>query len=176
MGIVFIHVPFTIYYLLNRKHPVEGDARPAGRLLGDGYLVDDAPGDERVEHPREVLRRDAVHRGAHAEVGREQAYLLVRVPRGQTADEVDLGADRPLGARGRLLDGLDDELGRAVQVALLDDLALALRVDEHLDARKLFADRVDVPRAEAPVDGAVALPEDEPRLAQLLRRIAAQLL
>src|SRR5947209_939040 len=80
------------------KHSVERDARPARGLFGHGYTVDDAALCERVERPCEVLRGDAVHRGAHAEVGREQSYVFVRVLLDEAVDEVDFGANRPRGA------------------------------------------------------------------------------
>src|SRR5919112_1869618 len=127
------------------------------------YLVDDAARGERVERPCEVLRGYAVHRRAHAEVWREQSYVLVGVLLYQAVDEVDLRADRPRGARGRFLNRLDDELRRAVQVGLLDDGALALRVHEHPYARYFLPHLIDVPGAEAAVHGAVALPQNQAR-------------
>src|ERR1043165_3392700 len=164
----------TPHSSLNREHPVEGDARPRGGLFGHGDLVDYVAGAQRVERPGEVLRGDAVHRGAHAEVGREQADLFVRVLLDQTVDEIDLGADGPGRACGRSLNRLDDELGRAGEVCLLDDRALALRVHQNLYAGHLRAHLIHVPGAEATVDGAVALPEDEARTSQLVRGVAAE--
>src|SRR5436305_2879376 len=103
--------PSSLYF----EHSVEGDARPSCGLFGHGDLVDDCAGAKRVERPGEVLRGDAVHRRAHAEVGREQAYVFVRVLTDETVDEVDLRADGPRGAGRRFLNRLDDELGRAAQ-------------------------------------------------------------
>src|SRR3954470_14411148 len=130
-----LYLAFTIYRLLNSKHSVERDARPAGRLFGHGYLVYDAAREKRFEHPCEILRGYAVHRRAHAQVGREQTYIFIRVLLDKSIDEVHLRADGPRGTGGRFLNRLDDELGRAVHVRLLDDRALALGMHEHLDAR-----------------------------------------
>ena len=64
--------------------------------------------------------------------------------------------------------GVDDELGGADQVGLEHDLVRALGVHEDLDAGDRGAQVVDRVRREAAVHGAVALPEDHPRVPQLL--------
>ena len=74
-------------------------------------------------------------------------------------DQVQLGADRPLGARRGLLDLANDLAGRAADVGLVDDFHRALGMHQDLDARIFCAERIDVLRPEHLVDAAVALPE-----------------
>ena len=150
------------------QHPVERDLRPLLGLLVDLDLVDHQAVDERLHRPDEVGEVDAVHRRAVADGLVEEDDPLVGVLGGQPLHEVELGADRPGRAGRRGLDGLDDELRRADQVGLEDDLVRALGVHQDLDAGDGGAQVVDGVLGEAAVHRAVALPEDHLRVAQLL--------
>ncbi len=118
---------------------------------------------------------DPVHRRAEADRLVEEDDLLVLRGEtvGQAAHQVELGADRPLRAgRGRL-QRLDDVLRRADVVRGGDDLVLALRVHEHVDAGYARPHVVDGLHREAPVHRAVPAPQDHLRVAQLLGGQAA---
>ena len=83
---------------------------------------------------------------------------LISVP---TAHDVPAGASLMV---------LDDLLGGAVEVGGLDDFPAALGVDDDVHAGEIGAGLLDLVDAEALVGAAVALPEDDLRVAELLRR------
>ena len=58
-------------------------------------FIDYPPRQQRFQRPGHVLRRDAVHRGTHAEVGREQLDVFVGKAFDQTVDQVYFCADGP---------------------------------------------------------------------------------
>ena len=155
------------------EHPLERHERVGLGVGVDGDPVDHGAGDQALEGPDEVREVDAVHRRAVADVAVEEDDRLVGVGVGEALDQVELGADGPHRAGLGGLDGLDDELGGADQVGLEHDLVLALGVDQHVDAGVLDAQLVDDVLGEAAVDRAVALPEDHPRLPELLGGQAA---
>src|SRR6185503_504109 len=64
--------------LVDLEHAVERDVRPPLRRLRHADHVDRAPLDDAVERPRQILRRDPVHRSAETEFLREDHDLLVR--------------------------------------------------------------------------------------------------
>ena len=140
----------------------------------DGDLVDDLAPRQVLQRPEDVGGVDAVHRRAGADDRIEAEDVLVRQLGVEAVDQVDLGADCPGRPGGRRRDGVDDELGRAVAIGGLDDFQPALRVDDDVDARVLGPRRLDLLDREAGVDRAVALPEDQLRRLQRLRRVAAQ--
>ena len=108
--------------------------------------------------------------------GSEAEDGLVRVLQGQAVDEADFGADGPDAAGRGLVDGLADELGGAVQVGDLEGFHGTFGVDQDVDVGVAVAGRLDLGRGEAGVDGAMALPEDHPGVAQLFLGVAAQAL
>src|SRR5215469_6159772 len=83
-----------------------------------------------------MLWTNAVHRGAETAmvIEADNALALICVPAREAIDEVNLGADREGGPRGRLFDQRDDPLGRAERVSLLADLPAAFRVHDDLNA------------------------------------------
>ncbi len=116
---------------------------------------------------------DPVHGRAEADGPVQEDDLLVGVRLGEPADEVQLGADGPLGAGLGRVQRLDDVLGGAHHVGGRDDLVLALGVHQHGhpgDARAHVVHRVD---GEPAVHRAVAAPEDHLGVAQLLGGQAA---
>src|SRR6266581_6935927 len=52
--------------LLDRQHPIEGDARPVLLIVGNDDAVMHASGDQLFKNPEEVVRRHAEHRRAEA--------------------------------------------------------------------------------------------------------------
>src|SRR3989304_3376680 len=94
-------------------HPPPGPPGPASRLLPYFDAVHHPPGHQVLQHPAEVLRGDAEHGGADADVGVERNHELVRVLLGQAVHQVNLGGPRPLGARRARGYLLDDAFGRA---------------------------------------------------------------
>src|SRR3990170_9001869 len=160
--------------LLDRQHPLQGDAGVAAGLFVELHLVDDTPCGQLLKRPAEVCRVDAVHGGAGADHRVQAEHQLVRVLAGQAGDEVDLRAHGELRAGRRLRDRLRDELRGAVHVRRLHDLHPALRVDDDGDAGVLPSRLFHLLYAEAQVDGAVALPEDGAGALKLLQGVAAQ--
>ena len=82
--------------LLDRQHPIERDPRPVLLVVGHDDAVVDAPVDQLLEDPEQVVRRHAEHRRAEAaELIERQHGALGRELVGQAVHEVHLGADRP---------------------------------------------------------------------------------
>ena len=71
------HMPLTLYTQLFLgsfgviDHSLQSDVCEMLGLVVNNDLVNDIAVDEIFHRPREILRRDAVHRRAHAEVGSE---------------------------------------------------------------------------------------------------------
>ncbi len=99
--------------------------------------------------------------------------LLLRVELLQAIDQVQLRADRPLGARRRLLDGLDDLARASLHIALVADFHRAFGMDQNLDVGILRAELIDVLGTKHRVDTAVPLPEEDLAPLQLFGRVAA---
>src|SRR5581483_4503913 len=64
--------------------------------------------------------------------------------------------------------------GRAVEIRLAHDFVAAFGMHEDADARVFPAPLVNVARQEAAVNRTESLPQNQLRLAQLLRRVAAE--
>src|SRR6478672_749597 len=150
------------------EHPVERRAGLGGNGRVDADRVDDAPLDERLECPHQVRQVDPVHRRAVADVLLQEGDPLLGELLGEATHEVELGADDPRRARRCRGDRLDDLLRRPHLVGPLDDLVLALGVDDDLDARDLAASGLDGVDGEASVHRAVPAPEDHPGVLELL--------
>lgn len=87
--------------------------------------------------------------------------------------QVQLRADGPRGPGRGLLQLADDVFGRTDVVGLGHDLVAALGVHEHVHPGDALAHLVHACGGEAPVDRAVALPQDHLRVLQLLPGEAA---
>ena len=74
---------------------------------------------------------------------------------------------------GSLIDELDQTFRRAESVGLLADLPTALGVDDDLDAGVARAHLIDVAGKEALMHGAMALPEEDAAVLELLFCLAA---
>ena len=83
------------FTLGHRDHPIQRYLCKVLRLVINNDLVNDNAIDQIVHRPGEVLRSDAVHRRAHAEVWCEQVNFFVRKAILQAVDEIDLRADGP---------------------------------------------------------------------------------
>ena len=95
------------------KHAVERHSRPplhAGTHLD---AVDDAPLHQVFQRPRQVLRADAIHRGAEAPViiEAENALALRGKTMCETIHQVNLRADCEGGIRRSIFYNLDQSLG-----------------------------------------------------------------
>jgi len=161
--------------LADFQHAVQGCAGPVFVVVGDLDAVNYAAFDEVLKRPGQVLRADAVHGGAEAAgfVEGEDAFAEGRVLFGQPVDEVNFSADGEGGAFRGFFDEGNEALGGAEGVGFLADLKTALRVDDDLDAGVLGPDLIDVAGQEALVDGAVALPEQDAALGELVLGLAA---
>src|ERR1700674_1632926 len=162
--------------LAQTQHAVEGNARIVAGALIDGNAVDDVAGAEVFERPEKMVRRDTKHRGTDADAGIKRDDFAVLQFLAEAIDQVDLRADGPLGAGWRSLDGFEDALGRTDLVGGLGHFKAAFRMDDHADAGMLAADALDLLRREALVHRAVALPENNARVANLFRRVHTALL
>src|SRR5450631_4102635 len=162
--------------LAQTQHAVEGNSCEVAGAFVDGNTVDDVAGDQIFQRPKEVLRGNAEHGGAHANAGVERHYFVARHFLAEPIDQVDFGADRPLRALGGFRDGLDDAFGRADLIGGLGYLEAAFRMHDHANAGMLAADTLDVLGREALVHRAVALPQNHARRADGFRRIAAEFL
>src|SRR5438552_14261675 len=123
-----------------------------------------------------MLRREAIHGGANANIAIERDDLVVFQFLAKTIDEVDFGTDGPLSASWRSLDGFDDALCRADLRGGLGNLETAFGVSDDANARMLAADAFDLLSGEALVNGAIALPKDDARVANRFRRLSAKIL
>ena len=150
------------------EHSLEADFGPVFGVGVDGDAVDDFAFGEVVEDVEEVRGVDAVHGGAETLAFGEGDDFFVGVLVGEAVDHVDFGADGPTGACGSGSDGFADEVGGAGDVGFLDDFVAAFGVDDDFDIRILRADLIDMFRAKELVDGAVAFPEDEGGVADLV--------
>ena len=150
------------------EHSLEADFGPVFSEGVDGDLVDDVAFHEVVEDPEEMGGVDAVHGGAEALAFGEGDDVFVGELFGEAVDHVDFGADGPGGAGRGGCDGLADEIGAAGEVGFLDDFVAAFGVDDDFHVGVLRAGLIDVFGAEELVDGAVAFPEDEGGVADLV--------
>src|SRR6266481_4105663 len=162
--------------LAQSEHAVESNARMVAGALVNGDAVDDIAFAEILERPEEVLRSNAEHRGANAHAAVERDDLVVSQFLAEAIDKMDFGADGPLGAGRRSLDGFDNAFRRADLIGGLGDLEAAFRVNDDANAGMLAADAPDLLRREALVHGAVALPEDDAGVANCFGRVAAKFL
>ncbi len=89
---------------------------------------------------------------------------------------MDFRADSPFRASRRSFDCFDDALGRADFIGGLGDLEAALGMGDDANAGMLAANAGDLLRRKALVHGTVALPQNDPRPANLVRRIATKFL
>src|SRR5205814_511315 len=94
----------------------------------DGDAIDDVALAKDFEHPEEVLRSDAKHRGTNTNAGIERDDFVVLQFLAEAVDEMDFRAHGPFGAGGRSLDGCDDALGRADLIGGLCDFEAALEL------------------------------------------------
>src|ERR1035438_7667624 len=91
-------------------------------------------------------------------------------------DQVDFGADCPLGTCGRFCKRFDDAFGRADLIRGLRYFETAFWVDDHANARMLAAHLLDMLRRKALVDRAVALPKNHASSTNCVSRVAAKFL
>src|SRR6266567_116861 len=162
--------------LTQTQHAVEGNSRIVTSALIDRNAVDDMAFAEIFKRPKEMLRGNAEHRGADADAGIERDDIAVAEFLAEAVDEVDFRAHSPLGAGGRGRNGLDDAFGRADLVGGLGDLEAAFGMNDDANAGMFAADALDLAQREALVHRAVAFPEDDTRVADGFRRIAAKFL
>src|SRR5229473_1038407 len=162
--------------LAQTQHAVESNPRMVAGALVNGNAVDDVAFTQIFERPEEMLRSNSEHRRADADAGIERDDFVVPQFLAEAIDEVDFGADGPLGACGRSLDGFDDALGGADRIGGLRDFEAAFGMRDDANAGMLAADTLDLLRREALVHGTIALPEDDTRAANRLRRVSAKFL
>src|SRR5258708_4544343 len=162
--------------LAQTQDEVESNPRVVAGALVNGNTVDDVGLTQIFERPEEMLRSNTEHRRADADAGIERNDFVVPQFLAEAIDEVDFGADGPLGACGRSLDGFDDALGRADLIGGLRDFETAFGMRNDANAGMLAANALDLLRREALVHGAVTLPEDDARAADRLRRVSAKFL
>src|SRR6266571_5096124 len=123
-----------------------------------------------------LIDRNAEHRGADADAGIERDDFAVPEFLAEAVDEVDFRAHSPLRAGGKSRDGLDDAFGRAHLVGGLGDFEAAFGMDDDANAGMFTSDTLDLPQGEALVHRTIAFPEDDTRVADGFRRIAAKFL
>src|SRR5689334_19038163 len=123
-----------------------------------------------------MLRSDAEHGGANTNVGVERNDFSISENLAEPVDEVDFSTDGPFRACGGRLDGFDDALSRTDLVSGLGDLETAFGMDDDANTRMLVAYARYLLRREALVDGAIAFPQDDARIANGLGGIPAKLL
>src|SRR2546429_6327429 len=70
------------------------------RALIDGDAIDDVALAKVFEHPEEVLRSDAKHRGTNTNAGIERDDFVVLQFLAEAVDEMDFRAHGPFGAGG----------------------------------------------------------------------------
>src|SRR5712692_7823848 len=162
--------------LAQTQHAVESNPRVVAGALVNGNTVDDVAFAQIFERPEEMLRSNTEHRRADADAGIERDDFVVPQFLAEAIDEVDFGANGPLGACGRSLDGFDDALGRADLIGGLRNFETAFGMRNDANAGMLAADALDLLRREALVHGAIALPEDDARAADRFRRVSTKFL
>ncbi len=163
-----LRVKSPFYWMLTQsEHAVESNSRVVSSALIDGDAVDDVAFAEIFERPQEMLGSDAEHQGNDFVVFQFFA---------EAVDEVNFRTDGPLSARGRILDGFYNALGRADLIGGLSDLEPAFRVGDDANSGVLAADARDLLGREALVHRAVALPENDAGTANRFRRVSAKFL
>src|SRR5882762_5484435 len=162
--------------LAQTQHPVESNPRMVASALVNGNAVNDVTFAEILERPEEMLRGYAEHRGADANAGIERNDFVVLQFLAEAVDEVDFSANGPLGAGGRSLNSFDDALGRADLIGGLCDFEAAFRMRDDANSGMLSAHALDLLGGKALVHGAIALPEDDARLADRFRGVSAKFL
>jgi hypothetical protein len=85
--------------------------------------------------------------------------VLVGKLRVEAVDQIDLGPNSSGRPGGRIFDGVDDELRRAVAIGRLNHFQPALRVNDNVDPWVSGSRRGDLLDREAGKDRAVAPPE-----------------
>ena len=128
------------------EHPVQGQTRIGGNVRINRNLIDDTAIQQIFKRPQEVLRIDAEHSGAEASAIIERDNEPVRILFRQAVHKMDLCADSPFRAGGRLRETSDNVLGRAEIICELNDFKSALRVGNYPDAGIPCTDLRDVLR------------------------------
>ena len=113
-----------------------------------------------------MLWRNSVHGRAEATRVIQCYYHFIRSGLGQSIDEVNFGADGEFRPRWSVFNDLDEAFGGADVVGLLADFEAAFGVDDDVDVGVFCAHFIHVLGQKPLVDRAVALPEDDLRLAQ----------
>src|SRR5258706_7100272 len=106
-----------------------------------------------------MLRSDTEHRRADANAGIERDNFVVLQFLAEPVDEVDFGADGPLSAGGRSLNGFGDALGRTDLIGGLCDLEAAFGMHDDANAGMLAADALDLLLRRTLGDGAIDPPQ-----------------
>src|SRR6267378_3836137 len=169
---------WNLFYLMlaQTEHAVEGNSRMMASAFVNGDAVHNVALTQIFERPEEMLRGDAKHRGADANAGIERDNFVALQFLAEAVDEVNFGANGPFGACRGGLNCLDDAFGRADLIGGLGDLEAAFRVSDDANAGMLAANALHLLRGEALVHGAVALPENDARVANRFRRVSTQFL
>src|ERR1700674_864842 len=162
--------------LSQTQHAVESNPCMVAGALIHGDAVHYIALAQILEHPEEMLRSDAEHRRADANVGIERDDFVVLQFLAEAVDEVDFRADGPCGTGGRSPHGLDDALGRTDLIGGLGNFEAAFGMRDDANAGMLAADTLDLLRREALMHGAIALPENDARAANRFRRVSAKFL
>src|SRR5260370_11851315 len=162
--------------LAQTQDAVESNPRMVAGALVNGNAVDDVAFAEIFERPEEMLRSNTEHRRADADAGIERNDFVVPQFLAEAIDEVDFGADGPLGACRRSLDGFDNALGRTDLIGGLRDFETAFGMRDDANAGMLAADALDLLRREALVHRTIAFPKDDARAANGFRRVSAKFL
>src|SRR5258708_30014001 len=116
--------------LAQTQDEVESNPRVVAGALVNGNTVDDVALTQIFERPEEMLRSDTEHRRADANAGIERDDFVVLQFLAEPVDEVDFGADGPLSAGGRSLNGFDVALGPTHLIGGPRDFGAAIRLDD----------------------------------------------
>ena len=114
--------------LAQTQHAVESNPRMVSSAFVNGNAVNDVALAQILERPEEMLGGDAKHGRADANAGIERDDLVVLQFFAEAVDQVDFGADGPLRACRRSLDGFDDAFGRTYLVGGLGNLEAAFEL------------------------------------------------
>src|SRR5207249_11553923 len=106
-----------------------------------------------------MRRIDAEHCGALADSRRQKKDLLVELALLEAIYVIQFCPNPPDGARFRSGDRADNEFRGAGQIRLVDDIFMAFRMHDDLDAGVLFLEVANVRRLEHLMHAAEALPE-----------------